>query len=207
MSSTVQIDATNEPDLDVAACVERVRQGDEDAARRLVGYLYPHVIRLVRSHLPRRSSEEDMAQIVFMRIFSKLDQFSGVVPLKHWVSRIAVNTCLNHIEAERIRPELRWADLSEEQCQALERITASGQELRQDDDLAAREIVEQLLSRLDPAERMLLSLLHLDGHTPREVAKITGWSSTIIRVRAFRARRKLKKHLTKLLAERKHEHH
>lgn len=197
--------AMSEPDLDVAACVERVRQRDEDAARLLVNHLYPQVIKLVRAYLPRRSSEEDLAQIVFMKIFARLEQYAGNVPLEHWVSRIAINTCLNHIAAEKVRPEWRWADLSEEQCSVLEMVTTTGENLHHDHGLAAREIVEKLLAFLEPAERMLLSLLYLDGHTPREVAKMTGWNSAIVRARAFQARRKLKKYFRKLMTEKNYE--
>jgi RNA polymerase sigma-70 factor (ECF subfamily) len=203
--SPVLVNAMIEPALDVAACVERVRQQDEDAARRLMNHLYPQVIKLVRAHLPRRSSEEDLAQIVFMKIFAKLGQYSGSVPLEHWVSRIAINTCLHHIAAEKVRPELRWADLSEEQCAMLETVVDPNVNLLHDQGLAARELVEKLLALLKPSERLLLTMLHLEGHTPREVARLTGWNSAIIRARAFQARRKLRKHFGKLMAEKNHE--
>ena len=91
------------------------RQQDEAAARELVRALYPLVAKLVRSHRPRRSAEEDLCQMIFIKIMQKLHQFSGKVPLEHWVSRIAINTCINQIQAEKVRPELRDADLSEEQ--------------------------------------------------------------------------------------------
>src|SRR5688500_8965658 len=81
--------AASEPGLQVALCLKRVRCGDEYAARSLIQHLYPLVIKLVRSHLPRRTSEEDLAQTVFMKMFANLDQYSGTVPLEHWVSRIA----------------------------------------------------------------------------------------------------------------------
>jgi RNA polymerase sigma-70 factor (ECF subfamily) len=160
-----------EPEFDVTTCVERVRRRDEDAARALFRHLYPLVARLVRSHLPRRTSPEDLVQTVFMKIFANLDSFSGAVPLEHWVSRIAINTCLNQLAAERVRPELRWADLSEEQTQVLESVTAGPEELDPLQNLASREIVEKLLAQLAPA----------------------------IKVRAFRARRKLRKHFEKLM--------
>jgi RNA polymerase sigma-70 factor, ECF subfamily len=199
--SVVSVNAMSESGLDVAACVERVRLRDEDAARLLLDHLYPLVLKLVRAHLPRRTSEEDLTQIVFMKVFANLDRYSGAVPLEHWVSRITINTCLNQIEAERVRPELRRADLSEEQCSVIETLAASAGELHPDQSLAAREIVELLFAGLDPRERMLLTLLHLEGHTPREVQRITGWSGMTVRVRAFRARRKLKKHFGALLRE------
>ena len=185
----------------MATCVERVRQGDEDAARALFRHLYPLVGRLVRSHLPRRTSPEDLVQTVFMKVFANLDRFSGAVPLEHWVSRIAVNTCLNQLAAERVRPELRWADLSEEQAEALEAAMSGPEDLEPSENLAAREIVEKLLAQLAPAERMLLTLLHLEGRSVAEVQEITGWNVPVIKVRAFRARRKLRKHYEKLMSE------
>ena len=55
------------------------------------------------SHRSRRTPEEDVCQMIFIKVFQKLSQFSGNVPLEHWVSRVAVNTCLNQIESEKIR--------------------------------------------------------------------------------------------------------
>jgi len=157
------------------------------------------VARLVRSHLPRRTSPEDLVQTVFMKVFASLDSFSGAVPLEHWVSRIAINTCLNQLAAEKARPELRWADLSEEQTQALEAVTAGQADLDPLQNLASREIVEKLLAQLAPADRLVLTLLHLEGRSVDEVRQITGWNVPVIKVRAFRARRKLRKHFEKLM--------
>jgi RNA polymerase sigma-70 factor (ECF subfamily) len=190
-----------EPSFDVAACVQRVRERDQDAAQALFRHLYPLVARLVRSHLPRRTSQEDLVQIVFMKIFANLDRFSGAVPLEHWVSRIAINTCLNQLAAEKARPELRWADLSEEQTEALEAVTAGPEELEPLQNLASREIVEKLLEQLAPTDRLVLTLLHLEGRSVDEVRQITGWNVPVIKVRAFRARRKLRKYFEKLMAE------
>ncbi len=191
----------NDTGLDVAACVQRVRQRDEDAARLLLDHLYPLVLKLVRAHLPRRTSEEDLTQIVFMKVFANLDQYSGAVPLEHWVSRIAVNACLSQLKAEQSRPELRWADLSEEQGQVLESLAAHPDGWHPAEALAAREIVARLLGSLAPADRLVLTLLHLEDRSVEEVKRITGWNSTLIRVRAYRARRKLKKAFSRLVGE------
>jgi RNA polymerase sigma factor (sigma-70 family) len=190
-----------ELNFDVAACIKQVRQRDEDAARALFRHLYPLVARLVRSHLPRRTSQEDLVQTVFMKLFANLDRFSGTVPLEHWVSRIAINTCLNQLAAEKARPELRWADLSEEQTDALEAVTADEQAQEPWQNLAAREIVEKLLAQLAPTDRLVLTLLHLEGRSVEEVRQMTGWNRPVIKVRAFRARRKLRKEFEKLMAE------
>jgi RNA polymerase sigma-70 factor, ECF subfamily len=187
--------------LDVPACVARVRDGDDEAARELLQHLYPLVLSIVRGHLPRRTGEEDLAQTIFMKVFAKLDQFSGTVPLEHWVSRIAVNTCINALQAEKIRPELRWADLSEDEEHVIQNLASTSQELDPDQGFAAREVVDKLLQRLPPADRLVLQLLHLEGRSVEEVRERTGWGASMIKVRAFRARRKLKKHLTALMKE------
>lgn len=189
----------DEPSWDARECVEQVRQGDEAAARDLVRQLYPAVLRIVRAHLPRRTGEEDLTQSVFMKVFAKLDQFSGTVPLEHWVSRIAVNTCINELQRERVRPELRWADLSEEQEEVVRSLAADETDLPAAQNLASRELVEKLLDRLGPEDRLVITLLHLEGHTLEEIRGLTGWNTTLVRVRAFRARQKLRKHLRVLM--------
>jgi RNA polymerase sigma-70 factor (ECF subfamily) len=186
---------------DATACLARIRAGDEAAARQLVERLSPLILKLVRAHLPRRTSEEDLVQTVFMRIFAKLDQYSGTVPLEHWVSRVAVNTCFNQLKYERVRPELRWADLSLEQEEVLRDLATSTEPLPAAQNYAARELVERLLERLNPEDRLVITLVHLEEKSLEEVRRLTGWSTTLVKVRAFRARHKLRKHLKFLLQE------
>jgi RNA polymerase sigma factor (sigma-70 family) len=190
-------------DLDVADCLARVRGQDQDAARSLVEHLYPTVIRIVRANLPRRAAEEELAQDIFVKMFQKLDQFRGDVPLEHWVSRIAVNHCLNAIRAQKSRPEWRMSDLSEEQAAALEAATADHSH---DPDpslqTGARELVDRLLEALSPEDRLLIRMLEIEDLSVDEVRQRTGWSATLIRVRAFRARQKLNKRFGRLRTER-----
>ncbi len=197
-------DSSSEQVFDIAACLARVRRRDEEAARLLLNHLYPLVIKLVRSHLPRRTSEEDLAQMVFIKVFAKLEQFSGTVPLEHWVSRIAVNTCLNQIQAEKIRPELRWADLSEEEEKVLASLPSTADNFqRPDEHLASKDLVDTLLATLKPQDRLLINLINLEGRSIEEVKRLTGWNSSLIKVRAFRARHKLKKRYIELMEEKK----
>ena len=189
--------------LDAGALVEAALRHDDEAARELVRRLYPLVAKIVRSHRPRRTSEEDLCQMIFIRTFQKLNQFSGKVPIEHWVSRIAVNTCLNQIESERVRPELRHADLSEEEQAVVENLAASSEELAPDKRFASRQLIEHLLELLKPAERLVVDLLYLQGRSVEEIRKLTGWSVALIKVRAFRARRKMKAQLNRLSAREK----
>jgi RNA polymerase sigma-70 factor (ECF subfamily) len=185
-------------DLDAPELVQAALRHDDEAARELVRRLYPLVTKMVRSHRPRRTSEEDLCQMIFIKVFQKLGQFSGKVPLEHWVSRIAVNTCLSQIESERIRPELRHADLSEEEQAVVENLATSTDELAPDRQVASRQLVEHLLEFLKPVERLVIDLLYLQGRSVEEIHRITGLGVAAIKVRAFRARQKMKAHLTKL---------
>lgn len=181
------------PPFDIAACLQRVRQRDQAAARELVDHLYPLVIRIVRSHLPRRVAEEDLAQEVFLKMFTRLDQYQGAVPFPHWVSRIAVTTCIDHLRAQKRRPEFRWADLSEGEAEVLDAVMTNHDDVAANDAIAAHELVHKLLAQLKPDDQMVLRLLDLEQKSIAEIAEITGWNQSLIKVRAFRARRKLQK--------------
>ena len=182
-----------EPPFDVAGCLTLVRAGDQRAARELVEHLYPLVIRIVRSHLPRRVAEEDLAQEIFLKMFSRLAQYQGAVPFTHWVSRIAVTTCIDHLRAQKRRPEFRWADLSESEADVLDAVLTNEREVPANDALEATELVQKLLGQLKPDDQLVLRLLDLEQKTIAEIAALTGWNQSLIKVRAFRARRKLQK--------------
>ena len=179
--------------FDFAGCLERVRKRDQAASRQLVTELYPQVIRIVRSHLPRRVAEEDLAQDIFLKMFTRLEQYQGNVPFPHWVSRIAVTTCIDQLRAQKRRPEFRWADLPEEQAEMLDHVLSDEREAIPGNALAARELVQKLLGQLKPDDRLVIQLLDLEQKTLVEISALTGWNQTLIKVRAFRARRKLQK--------------
>src|SRR5205823_7893749 len=126
-------------DPDASALVKAALQHDDQAARELVRQLYPLVAKLVRAYRFRRTSEEDLCQMIFIKVFQKLSQFSGNVPLERWVSRVAVNTCLNQIESEKVRPEVRHADLSVEEQAVVENLASSSDELAPDQRFASRQ--------------------------------------------------------------------
>jgi RNA polymerase sigma factor (sigma-70 family) len=179
--------------FDEAACLRRVRERDEGACRELVEHLYPAVIRIVRAHLPRRDAEEDLAQEIFMKMFARLDQHREKVPLEHWVARIAVTTCYDKLRAQQRRPELRRADLTDEESERIDRIAVNTGDGTNMEALAARELVEQLLERLNPRDRLVINLLELEQRSIEEIRQMTGWNNSLIKVRAFRARQKLRK--------------
>lgn len=180
------------------AWLQRVRESDPEASHELVRELFPLVMKIVRGHLPRRMDAEDLAQIVFVKVFQKIEQYHGDAPFPHWVSRIAVNTCLNELRAEKARPELRWADLGEEQAEALQHVLDRSDQPAVDTQAATRDLADRLLETLQHRDRLILTLLDLEERTVAEVSEITGSPEAVVKVRAFRARRKLRKELERL---------
>lgn len=184
---------------DWESAIRRVSLGDEAAAREMVEALYPHVIRIVRSHLPRAADEQDLSQDIFMKIFAKLDRFRGDQPFPHWVARIAVNTCYDKLRQQRVRPEFRFADLSEEEARFVENtLTHATPEAAGTPGADGSEVVEKLLATLNPVEQMVLRLLDLEQKSVKEIIEVTGWTASKIKVAAMRARRKLAETLKRL---------
>jgi RNA polymerase sigma factor (sigma-70 family) len=178
---------------DEISWLDRVQEGDEDAARALVQRLYPTVLKSVRSHRSQRASEEDLTQTVFAKIFAKLHQFSGRVPLEHWVSRITVNTCLSQLSREKHRPELRMSDLSEEDEAVVRQLMSTADDLPAGQSREAHELLGKLLGALKADEQLVIRLLHLEEWSTDQISRLTGWSISRIKVKAFRARRKMRK--------------
>jgi RNA polymerase sigma-70 factor (ECF subfamily) len=184
---------SDDQSFDLAGCLDRVRKRDQIAARELVEHLHPLVIRICRAHLPRRVSEEDLAQDIFLKMFTRIDQYQGNVPFTHWVSRIAVTTCIDQLRAQKRRPEYRWADLSEGEADVLDAVMTSENDVAPDAAVAAKELVGKLMERLKPEDRMVIQYLDLEQKSIAEICALTGWSQTLVKVRAFRARRKLQR--------------
>ncbi|HEY1771275.1 MAG TPA: sigma-70 family RNA polymerase sigma factor [Chthoniobacterales bacterium] len=182
--------------FDEQTCLRRIADGNESAARELLRHFHPFVFKLVRAHLPRRLPAEDLVQMTFIKIFQNLDRYSGKVPLEHWISRVTVNTCLNELRAEKRRPEWRLADFDEETSAAIERLAQIETDFASPDDArVARDLVEQMLAQLSPNDRLIITLLHLEERSVDEIHELTGWSRAKIKVRAFRARARMKKML------------
>lgn len=126
-------------------------------------------------------------------MFTRIEQYQGSVPFSHWVSRIAVTTCIDQLRAQKRRPELRWADLSERETDMLDAAITNENEVAPDDAVAARELVQKLLDQLKPDDRLVIQYLDLDQKSIAEISALTGWNQTLVKVRAFRARRKLQR--------------
>jgi RNA polymerase sigma factor (sigma-70 family) len=186
---------------EAAACVARARGGDEKAVLDLFHYMHPHVAKFVYSNRPGREGLEDLIQQSCIKIITNLHKYSGRAPFLHWVSRVTINTCLNQIRHEKARPEVRLADLSEDEAHVIESLAVSPGALDTADQVGASELVEKLLQGLRAPDRLLMRLMYLEGRNVEEISKLTGWSRAVVKVRAFRARGLLRKRYQLLMKE------
>jgi len=177
----------------MTALIAQARLGDQAAARELVDHARAIVARIARAHRPRRMAEEDLMQEVFKKMFARLGQYRGEAPFEHWVSRIAATTCLDQLRAQRCRPELRMADLSEGEALAIEQRCRDPRERLPGQAYATRDLLHQLLDRLRPEDRSLIVWFELEERTIAEIETLTGWNFNFIKMRLFRARQKLRK--------------
>ncbi len=180
--------------FDVQDCLQRVRAGEMPSAHALIEHLHPLVRRLVRNHLPRRESEEDLMQEVFLKLLQKLDSYRerAGIPFEHWVSRLTVRTCLDALRAEKARPEWRMADLSDGETEWMDYLLNRQAAAPSEHAVDAKAVVTRLLAQLSPPDRLVLTLLDLEERSTQEIAQITGWTRPMVKMRAMRARHKLR---------------
>lgn len=153
----------------------------------------------------QRNLVEDAAQEVFLKAFTQLGSYEGRGSMEGWLTRIATNTCLNILRAAKRRPELTTADLTEEQDSWLEAklsTIATEQHRSAEREIVAADLAERLLETLAPEDRLALTLIDGEDASVSEVAEITGWSQSKVKVRAFRARKKAREAMEKLLSRR-----
>lgn len=181
-----------------------VARRDEAAARRVMEDLHSRVAGIIQRHWAREEEWEDLEQEVFMRMFEALPRWKEEgAPLEHWVSRIAMNVCRKRWRTMSRRPEWRWSDLSEGEQQAFLDAQRDDEPLERIETWEARSLMHKLLDTLSADDRLILSLLHLEEKSLEEIAQVMSISRIVVKVRAFRARKKLHAALRKLEGEEK----
>ena len=133
-----------------------------------------------------------------MKMFSRLDQYRGTAPFKHWLAKITLWTCFDHLRAQRVRPELRYADLSPNEVEMIATTLADHSRPSANDALANRELLRLLLAGLNAEDRRVIVLFHLEQNSIAEICQLTGWKTEFVKMRVFRARRKLQLALAQL---------
>ena len=188
------------PELELARLA---RTGDESAFAEIVRRYGPRVFRTAGRFFRRREQVEEAAQEVFLKAFTQLDTFEGRGSFEGWLTRIATNTCLNLMRSARRRPELSASDLSEDEGAWLEQNLAGAAVERQQSEergLVAADLTERVLGTLTPDDRLVLMMMDGEEASVKEVAEATGWTESNVKVKAMRARRRMREAVEKLLS-------
>lgn len=201
------VDHAGEPDDDALAAT--CLAGEEAAFETLVLRHRRSVAAISSRYFFNPADIEDVSQEAFVRARNSLARRKPGAPFAYWLLRITINCCLDTLRhrarhpavaVSRLTPdESAWVDRhlaarSEEQHQALERARE------------ARALLERVLARVAPKDRTVLYLLYAEEMAVEDIARVLGWSKTLVKVRAFRARRVLRKALEELAAHERIPH-
>ena len=175
--------------------------GDESAFAEIVRRYSPRVFSVASRFFRQRSLVEEAAQEVFLKAYTQLGSFEGRGSLEGWLTRIATNTCLNMVRGAKRRPELTVSDLSDDENNWLDQQSAgeAGEQPSVENNVVAADLADRLLSVLSPEDQQALLMIDGEQASIKEVAEATGWSESKVKVRAFRARRKVREAMEKLL--------
>jgi RNA polymerase sigma-70 factor (ECF subfamily) len=163
----------------------------------LVQKYSPRVFATARRYARRESEVEDIAQEVWLKAFDKLKSFRGEAPFEHWLMRMTVRTCYDFLRGHQRNRESAFSDLSEPESDWLDRFVTAPETASENAD-AAKMLVERVLERLSPPARLVITLLEIEDRPVKEIARLTGWSVPLVKVRAFRARAEMRKIVSKM---------
>lgn len=178
----------------------RLKQRQTEAFEELVRTYQDRVFGLVYRFLGVSSSEaEDVAQEVFIRVYSRIHQFRGESSLSTWLFRITSNACLDAIRHNR----REGAVLLPDEAAAIGQ-QGLGDFVRADDRAGPEEIaqshelrdeIQRAMMKLSPPHRMVLVLHDMENLTYEEIGQILGCHVGTVKSRLFYARREMRSHL------------
>jgi RNA polymerase sigma-70 factor (ECF subfamily) len=178
--------------LDDRELVRRAQAEDQEAFEELVRRHQQRVAAVAGGILRQREDVEDIAQQVFVKAYFSLKRFDQRAAFSTWLYKITVNECWDLLRKRKVRPLVYESDLSEEQARqygAPEERFAPAPDIS--DKLVARQRVERLLGCLDERDRMMLILKEVEGFAVEEIAEILDLNANTVKVRLFRARRRI----------------
>jgi len=172
--------------------VRRAQKEDKEAFEELIRRHQHRVFAVAGGILKRREDVEDIAQQVFVKAYFSIKRFDQRAAFSTWLYKITVNECWDLLRKKKVRPLVYEADLSEEQARQVETSEERGSTAPDiSDRLAAQQRVERLLEGLDERDRLMLILKEVEGFSIEEVAAVLDLNANTVKVRLFRARRRV----------------
>ena len=174
------------PDCDDEQLVKSAVGGNDGAFTALVTRYKRRVFRLAARFTRSEHELDDLSQEIFLKVYENLKQFRGDAPFEHWLSRIAVRTCYDALRRQR----------HDKRAIPLDELAWEPRDRRIDDRLSAaeaRSVVMWGIGRLKAEERLVITPMELEEKSVKEIAGLTGWTQVNVKVRAWRARKALKR--------------
>ena len=166
----------------------------ELAFREIVDRYQSKVFSIIYGVLRNHNDAEDIAQQVFSKVYFSIKNFDFRSSLLTWIYKITVNECYDYLRKKRVRKLVYESDFSEEDAQRMEASDpAIDPAAPMDKQLAQRDLVTKLLSKVSEEDRSLIMLKEVEGHSVEELAAMTGLNENTIKVKLFRTRQKLLK--------------
>ena len=163
----------------------------------------PRVFRFASKFFRQRSLVEEAAQEVFLKAFTELGSYEGRGSMEGWLTRITTNTCLNMLRSSKRRPELVASDLTEDETAWLDsNLAGAAMERHQSSEksLVAADLAGRVLETMAPDDQLVLTMIDGEENSVKDVVDVTGWSESKVKVQAFRARRRMREAVEKLLS-------
>ncbi|HEX8185799.1 MAG TPA: sigma-70 family RNA polymerase sigma factor [Blastocatellia bacterium] len=200
--------ATIEPCLNEAeeatdeSLVATICAGDESAFERLFERHRRRVARIISRFFNRPERVEEIVQEVFTKVYFALDNYSSGrgTSFAAWLSRITINACYDELRRARRRPESSISDITDDEVMWLNarmHVETAGGDA--ESVAVSRDLANKLLARLGAEDRLVLTLLDGEGLPVSDLAELTGWSISKVKVRAHRARAALRRVLADFL--------
>lgn len=178
--------------------IEAIRAGDEAAFEQLFNRHRRPVARLVGRFFNQPEKVEEIIQDVFMKIYFALDGYSPArgAGFSAWLARVTINACYDELRRARRRPESAISDVTDDEATWLNaQLRAESAGRNAERTAISRDLANKLLARLSAEDRLVVTLLNAEDMPVAEIAKLTGWSVSKVKVRAHRARLALRRML------------
>jgi RNA polymerase sigma-70 factor (ECF subfamily) len=180
-----------------AELIAAVLKGSTGCFEPLVQRYSPRLFATARRYARRESEVEDIVQEIWQKAYGHLASFRGDAPFEHWLMRLAVHVCYDFLRKHQRNRATNFTELSQPESDWLEH-HLSGTGVDSEGAAAAKQLVDRLLAQLSPTACLVITLLELEERSVKEIAQLTGWSVTLVKVRAFRARAEMRKLLGRI---------
>ncbi|MET0243963.1 MAG: sigma-70 family RNA polymerase sigma factor [Flavitalea sp.] len=177
--------------------VNSVLSGNSHAFSAIIKNTEALVAQIVYKMIDNAEDRRDLAQDVYLKVYSNLRNFRFQSKLSTWIAQIAYNACVSHLQKKK--PELPgFGDSTdeEEKTQNLKSGLSSGTNV--ESELSRKEriaILSNAIEKLPPLYKTLITLFHNEQMSYEEIGEITGLSAGTLKSYLFRARAALKTNL------------